>query len=158
MATTIQEIEQIDAIECLESGAVQVKKGTYYEKIVTETVPVMETVEVSRTPVLDEDGNPVMETRNVVDADGNPVMGEDGMPTTEEVAKETVVTEERDSGETEEVTTVTKSHVSNWRGVISLHDTARATELLGDKAGVATAHWASFPVAEAAAEESPAPE
>jgi len=156
MATTIQEIEQIDAIECLESGAIQVKRGTYYEKIVTETVPVMETVEVSRTPVLDEDGNPVMETRNVVDADGNPVMGEDGMPTTEEVAKETVVTEERDSGETEEVTTVTKSHVSNWRGVISLRDEARATELLGDKAGVATAHWASFPVAEA--EEAPAPE
>ena len=144
MATTIQEIEQIDAIECLESGAVQVKRGTYYEKIVTETVPVMETVEVSRTPVLDSDGNPVMETRNVLDADG--------LPTTEQVAKEDIVTEEPETGETREQETKTKSHVSNWRGVISLHDTARATELLGDKAGVATAHWASFPVAESEVE------
>ena len=152
MATTIQEIEQIDAIECLESGAVQVKRGTYYEKIVTETVPVMETVEVSRTPVLDEDGNPVMETRNVVDADGNPVLDADGLPTTEQVAKEDIVTEERETGETREQETKTKSHVSNWRGVISLHDTARATELLGDKAGVATAHWASYPVAESEVE------
>ena len=101
MATTITEIEQIDAIECLESGAVQVKKGTYYEKTVTETV-------------TDQEGN-----------------------------------------ESESVT-VTKSHVGNWRGVIGLRDEARAAELLGDKAGVATAHWASFPVAEA--EEAPAPE
>ena len=152
MATTIQEIEQIDAIECLESGAIQVKRGTYYEKTVTETVPVMETVEVSRTPVLDADDNPVMETRNVVDADGNPVLDADGLPTTEQVAKETVVTEERETGETREQETKTKSHVSNWRGVISLRDTASATELLGDKASVATAHWASFPVAEAAEE------
>jgi len=91
MATTIQEIEQIDAIECLESGAIQVKKGTYYEKTVTETV-------------TDEDGN-----------------------------------------ESESVT-VTKNHVGNWRGVISLRDEARAAELLGDSAGVATAHWATFPV------------
>ena len=152
MATTIQEIEQIDAIECLESGAIQVKKGIYYEKTVTETLPVFETVEVSRTPVLDENGDPVMETRNVVDADGNPVLDADGMPTTEQVAKETVVTEERETGETREQETKTKNHVGNWRGVIGLHDTARATELLGDKAGVATAHWASFPVAESEVE------
>ena len=91
MAITIQEIEQIDAIECLESGAIQVKKGTYYEKTVTEMV-------------TDEDGN-----------------------------------------ESESVT-VTKNHVGNWRGVISLRDEARAAELLGDSAGVATAHWATFPV------------
>ena len=91
MATTITEIEQIDAIECLKSGAIQVKKGTYYEKTVTETV-------------TDEDGN-----------------------------------------ESESVT-VTKNHVGNWRGVISLRDEARAAELLGDSAGVATAHWATFPV------------
>ena len=91
MATTIQEIEQIDAIECLESGAIQVKRGTYYEKTVTETV-------------TDEDGNE------------------------------------------SEATTVTKNHVGNWRGVISLRDEAKAAELLGDKAGVATAHWATFPL------------
>ena len=91
MATTIQEIEQIDAIECLESGAIQVKRGTYYEKTVTETV-------------TDQEGN-----------------------------------------ESESVT-VTKSHVGNWRGVIDLRDEARANQLLGDKANVATAHWANFPL------------
>ena len=93
MATTIQEIEQIDAIECLESGAIQVKKGTYYEKT------------VSGETGLDEDGN-----------------------------------------EVEIPAVTTKSHVGNWRGVIGLRDEARAAELLGDSAGVATAHWATFPV------------
>ena len=149
MATTIQEIEQIDAIECLESGAIQVKKGTYYEKTVTETLPVFETVEVSRTPVLDENGNPVMETKAVVDSDGNMVLDDDGMPVTEEVARVDVKTEEQDTGETREQDTVTKSHVGNWRGVIGLHDTARATELLGDKNKIAFAHWATFAVASA---------
>jgi len=91
MATTITEIEQIDAIECLESGAIQVKKGTYYEKTVTETV-------------TDEDGNE------------------------------------------SEFVAVTKNHVGNWRGVIGLRDEARAAELLGDSANVATAHWANFPL------------
>tara|TARA_R100000656_G_scaffold80840_2_gene59259 strand:+ start:597 stop:1187 length:591 start_codon:yes stop_codon:yes gene_type:complete len=152
MATTITEIEQIDAIECLESGAIQVKKGTYYEKTVTETLPVMETVEVSRTPVLDEDGNAVMETKAVVDSDGNMVLDDDGMPVTEEVARETVVTEEQDTGETREQDTVTMNHVGNWRGVIGLRDTARATELLGDKDKIAFAHWATF------AEPAPEPE
>lgn len=93
MATTIQEIEQIDAIECLESGAIQVKKGTYYEKT------------VSGETGLDEDGN-----------------------------------------EVEIPPVTTKSHVGNWRGVISLRDEARAAELLGDSANVATAHWANFPL------------
>ena len=93
MATTIQEIEQIDAIECLESGAIQVKKGTYYEKT------------VSGETGLDEDGN-----------------------------------------EVEIPAVTTKSHVGNWRGVISLRDDARAAELLGDSANVATAHWANFPL------------
>ena len=93
MATTIQEIEQIDAIECLESGAIQVKKGTYYEKT------------ISGETGLDEDGN-----------------------------------------EVEIPAVTTKSHVGNWRGVISLRDEARAAELLGDGANVATAHWANFPL------------
>ena len=93
MATTIQEIEQIDAIECLESGAIQVKKGTYYEKT------------VSGETGLDEDGN-----------------------------------------EVEIPAVTTKSHVGNWRGVIILRDEARAAELLGDSANVATAHWANFPL------------
>ena len=93
MATTITEIEQIDAIECLESGAIQVKKGTYYEKT------------VSGETGLDEDGN-----------------------------------------EVEIPAVTTKNHVGNWRGVISLRDEARAAELLGDSANVATAHWANFPV------------
>ena len=93
MATTIQEIEQIDAIECLESGAIQVKKGTYYEKT------------VSGETGLDEDGN-----------------------------------------EVEIPPVTTKSHVGNWRGVIGLRDEARAAELLGDSANVATAHWANFPL------------
>ena len=70
MATTIQEIEQIDAIECLESGAIQVKKGTYYEKTVTETVPVMGTIEV-RTPGLDENGDPVTRAEPVMTEDVN---------------------------------------------------------------------------------------
>ena len=106
MATTIQEIEQIDAIECLPSGAIQVKKGTYYEKKVTETV-------------TDEEGNPV------VDEDGNQ----------------------------SETTTITKDHVSNWRGVIGLRDEARAEELLGEKKSVALAHWESFPVEEPEGEQ-----
>ena len=93
MATTITEIEQIDAIECLESGAIQVKRGTYYEKT------------VSGETGLDEDGN-----------------------------------------EVEIPAVTTKSHVGNWRGVISLRDEARAAELLGDSANVATAHWANFPL------------
>ena len=93
MATTITEIEQIDAIECLESGAIQVKKGTYYEKT------------VSGETGLDEDGN-----------------------------------------EVEIPAVTTKSHVGNWRGVIGLRDEARAAELLGDSANVATAHWANFPL------------
>jgi len=93
MATTITEIEQIDAIECLESGAIQVKKGTYYEKT------------ISGETGLDEDGN-----------------------------------------EVEIPPVTTKSHVGNWRGVIGLRDEARAAELLGDSANVATAHWANFPV------------
>ena len=58
MATTITEIEQIDAIECLPSGAVQVKKGTYYEKTVTETV-------------TDEDGNQSETTTITKDHVGN---------------------------------------------------------------------------------------
>ena len=58
MATTITEIEQIDAIECLPSGAVQVKKGTYYEKKVTETV-------------TDEDGNQSETTTITKDHVGN---------------------------------------------------------------------------------------
>tara|TARA_R100000234_G_scaffold94603_1_gene62849 strand:+ start:476 stop:880 length:405 start_codon:yes stop_codon:yes gene_type:complete len=91
MATTIQEVEQIDAIECLPSGAIQVKKGTYYEKTVSETV-------------TDEEGNQ------------------------------------------SETTTITKDHVGNWRGVISLRDEARAEELLGEKKSVALAHWESFPL------------
>ena len=154
MATTITEIEQIDAIECLESGAIQVKKGTYYEKTVTETLPVMETVEVSRTPILDEDGNAVFETKAVVDSDGNMVLDDDGMPVTEEVARVDVVTEEQDTGETREQDTVTKNHVGNWRGVIGLHDTARATELLGDKNKIAFAHWATFAEPEVAEPEA----
>jgi len=93
MATTITEIEQIDAIECLESGAIQVKKGTYYEKT------------ISGETGLDEDGN-----------------------------------------EVEIPPVTTKSHVGNWRGVIGLRDEARAAELLGDSANVATAHWANFPL------------
>ena len=93
MATTITEIEQIDAIECLESGAIQVKKGTYYEKT------------ISGETGLDEDGN-----------------------------------------EVEIPAVTTKSHVGNWRGVIGLRDEARAAELLGDSANVATAHWANFPL------------
>ena len=84
MATTITEIEQIDAIECLPSGAVQVKK-------VAETV-------------TDEDGNQ------------------------------------------SETTATSRSHVSNWRGVIDLRDEARAEELLGEKKSVALAHWESFPL------------
>ena len=148
MATTIQEIEQIDAIECLPSGAVQVKKGTYYEKTVTETLPVMETYEVSREPVLDLDGNPVMETKAVLDDDGNLVLDDDGNAVTEEVAVETVEYGERDTGETAEQSTVTKDHVGNWRGVIDLHDTGRAEQLLGEKAKIAYAHWATFAVPE----------
>tara|TARA_R100000655_G_scaffold108603_1_gene160923 strand:+ start:369 stop:815 length:447 start_codon:yes stop_codon:yes gene_type:complete len=111
MATTITEIEQIDAIECLPSGAVQVKKGTYYEKKVTETV-------------TDEEGNPV------VDEDGNQ----------------------------SETTTITKDHVSNWRGVIDLRDEARAEELLGEKKSVALAHWESFPVEESEGEQLAKPD
>ena len=148
MATTIQEIEQIDAIECLPSGAVQIKKGTYYKKVVTETLPVFETYEVSREPVLDLDGNPVMETKAVLDDDGNLVLDDDGNAVTEEVAVETVEYGERDTGETAEQSTVTKDHVGNWRGVIDLHDTGRAAELLGEKAKIAYAHWATFAVPE----------
>ena len=58
MATTITEIEQIDAIECLPSGAIQVKKGAYYEKKVTETV-------------TDEDGNQSETTTITKDHVGN---------------------------------------------------------------------------------------
>ena len=148
MATTIQEIEQIDAIECLPSGAIQIKKGTYYEKTVTETLPVMETYEVSREPVLDLDGNPVLETKAVLDDDGNLVLDDDGNAVTEEVAVETVEYGERDTGETAEQSTVTKDHVSNWRGVIDLNDTGRAEQLLGEKAKIAYAHWATFVVPE----------
>ena len=111
MATTIQEIEQIDAIECLPSGAVQVKKGTYYEKKVTETV-------------ADEDGNPV------VDEDGNQ----------------------------SEATVTSRSHVSNWRGVIDLRDEAKAEELLGEKKSVALAHWESFSVEEPEGEQLAKPD
>ena len=111
MATTIQEIEQIDAIECLPSGAVQVKKGTYYEKKVTETV-------------TDEEGNPV------VDEEGNQ----------------------------SEPPATSRSHVSNWRGVISLRDEARAEELLGEKKSVALAHWESFPVEEPEGEQLAKPD
>ena len=103
MATTITEIEQIDAIECLPSGAVQIKKGNYYEKTVTETV-------------TDEDGNQ------------------------------------------SETTTITKDHVSNWRGVIDLRDEARAEELLGEKKSVALAHWESFPVEEPEGEQLAKPD
>ena len=148
MATTIQEIEQIDAIECLPSGAIQIKKGTYYEKVVTETLPVFETYEVSREPVLDLDGNPVLETKAVLDDDGNLVLDDDGNAVTEEVAVETVEYGERDTGETAEQSTVTKDHVSNWRGVIDLNDTGRAEQLLGEKAKIAYAHWATFVVPE----------
>ena len=66
MATTIQEIEQIDAIECLPSGAVQVKKGTYYEKKVTETV-----ADEDGNPVVDEDGNKSETTTITIDHVGN---------------------------------------------------------------------------------------
>ena len=66
MATTIQEIEQIDAIECLPSGAVQVKKGTYYEKKVTETV-----ADEDGNPVVDEDGNQSETTSITKDHVGN---------------------------------------------------------------------------------------
>ena len=103
MATTITEIEQIDAIECLPSGAVQVKKGTYYEKTVTETV-------------TDEEGNQ------------------------------------------SETTATSRSHVSNWRGVINLRDEARAEELLGEKKSVALAHWESFPAEEPEAEQLAKPD
>ena len=158
MATTIQEIEQIDAIECLPSGAVQVKKGTYYEKTVTETLPVMETYEVSREPVLDLDGNPVMETKAVLDDDGNLVLDDDGNAVTEEVAVENVEYGERDTGETREVSTPTLSHVGNWRGGIDLHDTGRAEQLLGEKAKIAYAHWATFVVPEPEAEQLAKPD
>jgi hypothetical protein len=158
MATTITEIEQIDAIECLPSGAVQVKKGTYYEKTVTETLPVFETYEVSREPVLDEDGNPVMETKAVLDNDGNLVLDDDGNAVTEEIAVETVEYGERDTGETAEQSTVTKDHVGNWRGVIDLHDTGRAEQLLGEKAKIAYAHWATFAVPEPEAEQLAKPD
>jgi len=103
MATTIQEIEQIDAIECLPSGAIQIKKGTYYEKKVTETV-------------TDEEGNQ------------------------------------------SETTATSRSHVSNWRGVIDLRDEARAEELLGEKKSVALAHWESFPVEEPEGEQLAKPD
>ena len=158
MATTIQEIEQIDAIECLPSGAIQIKKGTYYEKTVTETLPVMETYEVSREPVLDLDCNPVLETKAVLDDDGNLVLDDDGNAVTEEVAVETVEYGERDTGETAEQSTVTKDHVSNWRGVIDLNDTGRAEQLLGEKAKIAYAHWATFVVPEPEAEQLAKPD
>ena len=158
MATTIQEIEQIDAIECLPSGAVQVKKGTYYEKVVTETLPVFETYEVSREPVLDPDGNPVVETKAVLDGDGNLVLDDDGNAVTEEVAVETVEYGERDTGETAEQSTVTKDHVGNWRGVIDLHNTGQAEQLLGEKAKIAYAHWATFVVPEPEAEQLAKPD
>ena len=158
MATTIQEIEQIDAIEWLPSGAIQIKKGTYYEKTVTETLPVMETYEVSREPVLDLDGNPVLETKAVLDDDGNLVLDDDGNAVTEEVAVETVEYGERDTGETAEQSTVTKDHVSNWRGVIDLNDTGRAEQLLGEKAKIAYAHWATFVVPEPEAEQLAKPD
>ena len=103
MATTITEIEQIDAIECLPSGAIQIKKGTYYEKKVTETV-------------TDEEGNQ------------------------------------------SETTATSRSHVSNWRGVIDLRDEARAEELLGEKKSVALAHWESFPVEEPEGEQLAKPD
>ena len=103
MATTITEIEQIDAIECLPSGAVQIKKGTYYEKKVTETV-------------TDEEGNQ------------------------------------------SETTATSRSHVSNWRGVINLRDEAKAEELLGEKKSVALAHWESFPVEEPEGEQLAKPD
>ena len=103
MATTITEIEQIDAIECLPSGAIQIKKGTYYEKKVTETV-------------TDEEGNQ------------------------------------------SETTATSRSHVSNWRGVINLRDEARAEELLGEKKSVALAHWESFPVEEPEGEQLAKPD
>ena len=66
MATTITEIEQIDAIECLPSGAVQIKKGTYYEKTVTETV-----ADEDGNPVVDEDGNQSETTTITKDHVGN---------------------------------------------------------------------------------------
>ena len=66
MATTITEIEQIEAIECLPSGAVQVKKGTYYEKKVTETV-----ADEDGNPVVDEDGNQSETTTITKDHVGN---------------------------------------------------------------------------------------
>ena len=66
MATTIQEIEQIDAIEYLPSGAVQVKKRTYYEKKVTETV-----ADEDGNPVVDEDGNQSETTTITKDHVGN---------------------------------------------------------------------------------------
>ena len=158
MATTIQEIEQIDAIECLPSGAIQIKKGTYYEKTVTETLPVMETYEVSREPVLDLDGNPVLETIAVLDDDGNLVLDDDGNAVTEEVAVETVEYGERDTGETAEQSTVTKDHVSNWRGVIDLNDTGRAEHLLGETAMIAYAPWAPCGVPEPEAEQLAKPD
>jgi len=66
MATTITEIEQIDAIECLPSGAIQIKKGTYYEKTVTETV-----ADEDGNPVVVEDGNQSETTRITKDHVGN---------------------------------------------------------------------------------------
>jgi len=138
---------------------VQIKKGTYYKKTVTETLPVMETYEVSREPVLGEDGNPVMETKAVLDDDGNLVLDDDGNAVTEEVAVENVEYGERDTGETREVSTPTLSHVGNWRGVIDLHNTGRAAELLGEKAKIAYAHWATFaPPSEPEAEQLAKPD
>jgi hypothetical protein len=77
--------------------------------------------------------------------------GPDGQPLTEEVQVteqvpvENVTSEQRDTGETKEVSTETLDHVSNWRGVIGLRDESRAEELLGEKKSVALAHWESFP-------------
>ena len=73
---------------------------------------------------------------------------DDGNAVTEEVAVETVEYGERATGETAEQSTVTKDHVGNWRGVIDLHDTGRAEQLLGEKAKIAYAHWATFAVPE----------
>ena len=155
MAITIVEVERIDSIDCLENGIIQVRKGRYYEKTKTETVPVTN-INETQTPAVDEDGNPVYRKVPVLDEAGNPTSNQDGTPVLQNALDEDgnpiqdiiIDYETIETGETKEETEVTLELIENWRTTLAVHDEDTAEEVLGEKKSIALAHWASLPVPE----------